>query len=116
MRNEPSSDAHRASSRGKLSYWVCLIEEKCTGPNYEKVQEFCRADGLTLSRNGHSVVWQKEWYQVFRFADEQHAEIFMKAFGGERMHPSERGKGKRWSQWKKGTYKPKARNPYDFSD
>jgi len=32
------------------------------------------------------------------FADEQHAEIFMKEFGGERTHPSERGKGKRWSQ------------------
>jgi len=58
---------------------------------------------------------QKEWYQVFRFADEQHAEIFMKEFGGERMHPSERGKGKRWSMWKKGTYKPKPRSPYDFS-
>jgi hypothetical protein len=75
--------------------------------NYEKVQEFCRANGLTLSRNGHSVVWEKEWYQVFRFAEEQHAETFMKEFGGERMHPSERGKGKRWSTWKKGTYKPK---------
>jgi hypothetical protein len=61
------------------------------------------------------VVWQKEWYQVFRFADEQHAETFMKEFGGERMHPSERGKGKRWSQWKKGTYQPKPRSRYDFS-
>ena len=64
------------SAEGSFPYWVCLIEEKCTGPNYEKVQEFCRANGLTLSRNGHSVVWQMEWYQVFRFADEQHAEIF----------------------------------------
>lgn len=26
----------------------------------------------------------------------------MQEFGGEPMHPSERGKGKRWSQWKKG--------------
>jgi hypothetical protein len=51
----------------------------------------------------------------FRFADEQHAETFMKEFGGERMHPSERGKGKRWSMWKKGAYKPKPRSPYDFS-
>jgi len=40
----------------------------------------------------------------------------MKEFGGEPMHPSERGKGKRWAQWKKGSYKPKARNPYDFSE
>jgi hypothetical protein len=40
----------------------------------------------------------------------------MKEFGGERMHPSERGKGKRWATWKKGTYMPKARNLYDFSE
>ena len=112
--NEPSSDRFERLVEGSFPYWVCLIEEKCTGPNYEKVQKFCRANGLTLSRNGHSVVWQKEWYQVFRFADEQHAETFMKEFGGERMHPSERGKGKRWSMWKKGTYKPKPRGPYDF--
>jgi hypothetical protein len=31
------------------------------------------------------------------------------------MHPSERGKGKNWAQWKKGTYKPKPPSPYDFS-
>jgi hypothetical protein len=53
--------------------------------------------------------WQKEWYQVFRFAEEAHAETFMKEFGGERMHPSERGKGKRWSMWKKGSQSPEAR-------
>ena len=98
LRNEPS-----------FPYWVCLIEEKCTGANYEKVQEFCRANGLTLSRHGHSVVWKKEWYQVFRFAKAAHAETFMNEFGGEWMHPSERGKGKRWSMWKKGTYKAKSK-------
>ena len=32
-----------------------------------------------------------------------------------RMHCSERGKGKRWSQWKKGTCKPMPRSPYDLS-
>jgi hypothetical protein len=40
------------------------------------------------------------------FAEEQHAEVFSKEFGGERMHPSEKGKGKRWGTWKKGTHKP----------
>jgi hypothetical protein len=49
------------------------------------------------------------------FAVEEHVENFRKAFGGERMHPSEKGKGTRWSQWKKGSYKPKAKRPYDFS-
>jgi hypothetical protein len=35
------------------------------------------------------------------FADEEHAEVFSKEFGGQPMHPSQRGKGKNWSQWKK---------------
>lgn len=39
------------------------------------------------------MVREHEWYQVFMFAEEEHAEIFREAFGGERMHPSERGKG-----------------------
>jgi hypothetical protein len=40
------------------------------------------------------------------FAEEQYAEVFSREFGGELMHPSEKGKGKRWGTWKKGAYKP----------
>jgi hypothetical protein len=103
------------ADEGSFPYWVCLIDEKCTGANYEKIQSFCREQGLSLSRFGHAVTWEKEWYQVFRFGTEEHAQRFMREFGGETMHPSERGKGKRWSTWKKGTYKPKPKRPYDFS-
>jgi hypothetical protein len=88
-------------------YWVALIEEKCTGAHCEKIREFCTQRGLALSRFGHSVVWQKEWYQVFRFGKEEDAETFMRQFGGERMHPGERGRGKNWMQWRKGSYKPR---------
>jgi hypothetical protein len=42
--------------------------------------------------------------------------LFIKEFDGERMHRSERGKGKRWATWKKGTYKTKPKSPYDFSE
>src|ERR1700738_3114556 len=59
-------------------------------------------DRSARHRHGHAVVWQKEWYQVFRFAEQEHADWFMQEVGGEPMHPSERGKGKRWAQWKKG--------------
>jgi hypothetical protein len=104
------------AAEGSFPYWVCLIEEKCTGANYDKLRGFCRVRGLALSNHGHSVVWRSEWYQVFRFASQEHADIFMQEFGGEPMHPSERGRGKRWSQWKKGTYKPKPKRPYDFSE
>jgi hypothetical protein len=46
------------------------------------------------------------------FAEEEHAEIFRKEFGGERMHPSEKGKGMHWVQWNKGA---KAKDSYNSS-
>jgi hypothetical protein len=103
--------AHRQTrmeraDEGSFPYWVALIEEKCTGANYEIQQAFCRAHRLSLSRFGHAVVWQREWYQVFRFGKLADADMFMSEFGGERMHPSEKGKGKNWAQWRKGSYKP----------
>jgi hypothetical protein len=97
-------------------YWVALPEEKCIGQNFHKLRRFCEDRKLSLSRHGHSVTWRYEYYQVFMFASDEHARIFSKEFGGELMHPSERGKGKNWSQWKKGTYKPKSKSPYDFKD
>jgi hypothetical protein len=48
------------------------------------------------------VTWQGQYFQVFMFAEEQHAEVFSKEFGGERMHPSEKGKGKRWGDLEEG--------------
>ena len=94
------------SEEGSFPYWVVLIEQKCTGANYELIQTFCRANGLTLSRFGHSVVWQHEWYQVFRFRKQEDADLFMKEFDGERMHPSQKGRGKNWARWRKGTHRP----------
>ena len=97
-------------------HWVALPEDDCIGANFHKLRRFCEDQKLSHSRHGHSVVWRKEWYQVFMFAEEADAEVFSKEFGGEPMHPSERGKGKNWSQWKKGTYMPKPKWPYDFKD
>jgi hypothetical protein len=83
------------------AYWVALEEVKCLGENFHALRKFCDERGLSVSRHGHSVVSNGVLYQVFLFAEEKDADIFCKAFGGERMHPSERGKGARWSQWKK---------------
>ncbi len=102
-------------SEGSFPYWVALIEEKCTGANYDKHREFCRADALTLSRHGHSVVWEKEWYCVFRFAEQKDADRFRKEFGGEPMHPSEKAKANIERSGRRGPHKPKLRNPYSFS-
>jgi hypothetical protein len=93
------------ADEGSFPCWVAVTEEKCIGANYDVHQEFCRSHDLSLSRFGHSVVWQKEWYQVFRFGRLEDADRFMREFGGEPMHPSEKGKGKNWAQWRKGSHK-----------
>ena len=94
------------ADEGSFPYWVALIEQKCIGVNFHVHQEFCRTHGLSSSRYGPAVVWQHEWYQVFRFGRSEDADRFMKEFGGERMPPSEKGKGKNWAQWRKGSHKP----------
>ena len=66
------------------------------GTNFNKLREF-EERKLSLSRHGHSVTWQHEYYQVFMFAEEEHSTIFMKD-DGEPMHPSERGRCKNWSR------------------
>jgi hypothetical protein len=96
----------RAADRN-FPHWIALPEDHCTGANFHTLRKFAEDRNLSMSRHGHSVVWQRAYYQVFMFADEEHAKIFCDAFGGELMHPSERGKGKNWSQWKKGAYRPK---------
>lgn len=104
------------SAEGHFPYWVAVPGEQCMGENYHRHRDFCREHNLKLSNYGPSVVWEGNWYSVLRFAELGDAETFMKKFGGEPMHPSERGKGKHWMQWKRGSYKPKPRNPYDFSN
>jgi hypothetical protein len=79
------------------------------------LRAFSDERGLSLSSYGHSVVSDGAFYQVFMFAEEAHAEIFREEFDGERMRPEEKGKGARWAQWKKGSYRLKAKGPYDFA-
>jgi hypothetical protein len=97
-------------------HWVALPEEECIGANYHKLRRYCEDRKLSLSRHGHAVTWRHEYYQVFMFANEEHAETFRNEFGGEVMHPSEKGRGRNWSEWKKGTYKPKPKSPYHSRD
>src|SRR5450432_2047013 len=82
-RNSHRQTRIEQAAEGSFPFWVALVEEKCTGANYDKHKSFCQAHGLKLSRHGHSVVWQREWYCVFRFAEQEHAYRFMKEFGGD---------------------------------
>jgi hypothetical protein len=48
---------------------------------------------LTLSRFGAAVVWEKEWYQVFRFGRLEDANHFIKEFGGGADASTRTGQG-----------------------
>ena len=60
-------------------HWVALEEEKCIGENFHALRTFCDERGLSLSRHGHSVNCDGQFYQVFMFAEEEHAEMFRSA-------------------------------------
>jgi len=76
---------------GSFPYCLAINADLCTGANFQRHQDFCRENNLEVSqRYSPSVVWQHE----LRFAIEGHANLFIKEFGGERMHPSEKGRGK----------------------
>ena len=89
--------------------WVSLHEDKCIGAELPQAPGLLpRERELSLSRHGHSVTWKHEYYQVFMFAEEADAEVFRKEFGGEPTHSSEKGHGKNWARWKKGTHNSKS--------
>jgi hypothetical protein len=68
------------------------------GENYNVVHSFC--EGLSLCSRGHSVVGpDNEWWNVFCFAEKEHAEKFKQRFGGEWFGPAKRGKGQSWTIW-----------------
>jgi hypothetical protein len=92
-------------------HWVALEEEECIGENFHALRKFCEERGLSLSRHGHSLNRDGQAFQVFMFAEEEHAETFRETFGSQRMHPSEKGKGARWSQLKKAANEQKPKRP-----
>ena len=47
------------------------------------------------------IVCGDEWWQVFCFAEEAHAEAFRIQFGGERFDPKHRGRGRLRARWYK---------------
>jgi hypothetical protein len=69
------------------------------GQQHRIIREFCR--DLSLCPRGHSVMWSDAWYQVFCFAQREHAGQFMARFGGEWFDPKQRGKGGHWARWKR---------------
>src|SRR5882672_9813969 len=54
--------------------------DDCRGTQYRTAHAFCR--DLSLCPRGHSVFHGDEWWEVFCFADEAHAEAFRLRLGG----------------------------------
>jgi hypothetical protein len=66
---------------------------------YNEIHEFCR--DLTLCSRGHPLYHDGQWFHVYCFKEAADAQKFMERFSGERFDPSQRGRGRSWSNWKR---------------
>jgi hypothetical protein len=67
--------------------------------DFQIIAEFCR--DLSLCVRGHSVNDGRDWYRVYCFAEADDADKFIERFGGQKFDPVQRGRGRRWAQWKR---------------
>jgi hypothetical protein len=66
-------------------------------------RRFCEYMKLSVCSRGHYVNDGNQDYNVYCFADAEHAAIFRKAMDGEDFDPRERGRGVNWMAWRKGS-------------
>ncbi len=71
-------------------YQVALEERFCIGENYIKHRLFCT--DLSLCKRGHAFNRDGRYFNVFCFAEPEHAQTFHARFGGELMLARERPK------------------------
>jgi hypothetical protein len=79
-------------------YQVALPASVSLNGGYKIIHEFCK--DLSLCPRGHSV-FREEWFNVYCFAQPEHAERFLARFGGQPFDPSMRGRGAKWAQWRR---------------
>ena len=78
----------RATIDREWPHQVALRREKCTREHYWPVHNFC--ERLSLCPRGHAFQRNSEWYDVFCFAEKEHADQFSAQFNGEYMTPQTR--------------------------
>ena len=78
-------------------YQVALPAHASRNGGYKVIHEFCK--DLSLCPRGHSV-FRDEWFNIYCFAEREHAEKFIRRFAGEPFDPRDRGKGAKWAQWR----------------
>ena len=80
---------------------------KSRGSDSAPSQRACCATGMMagirsrIVPRGHRVYHDGRWFNIYCFAVAADAEKFMARFGGEKLDPAQRGKGRNWMQWKK---------------
>jgi hypothetical protein len=78
-------------------YQVALPASTSLNGGYKAIHEFCK--DLSLCPRGHSV-FREEWFNVYCFAEVEHAEKFSARFGGQPFDPTMRGSGAKCAQWR----------------
>lgn len=71
-------------------YQVAKRAEECTGHNYRTIHYFIDAEKLAHCPRGHYFYRDGVGFNVFCFAEREHAERFVQRFGGEIMDPKDR--------------------------
>jgi hypothetical protein len=79
-------------------FQVALPADRVSGKNHEVVMAACLALGAAPRQ--HTVRRENKYYVVFAFATDTDARAFKAAFGGETFDSKERGRGKRWFEWR----------------
>jgi hypothetical protein len=87
--------------RGELSkgiidrdwpHQVALPAHRCAGGSYVTIRLFCKGEHLSPCDRGHSFYRDGTDFNVFCFAEGEHAEKFRARFGGEIIDPKNRPK------------------------
>lgn len=69
---------------------VALPEHACIGHHFKTVHFFCEAEKLSPCQRGHSFKRDGVWFNVFCFAEREHADRFHARFAGEWIDQSKR--------------------------
>ena len=71
-------------------YQVAMRADLCTGYNYRTHHYYIASEKLSLCPRGHFFYRDGVGFNVFCFAEREHAERFLQQFAGEFIDPKDR--------------------------
>lgn len=91
----------QATINRRWPHQVAILAEICRGPLKADIFEFCKP--YPNSGSPWQIHHESQSYLVKCFPEKSIADEFIARFGGEWFDPRERGKGKLWFDWRKGS-------------